>query len=939
MFRDIRWLSNHRRQFVAISIEQIALYEDVDKCRPKLLHCLPFNQNSEEERLQSFDLSPLSDEALALGYANGKVVLSKVAAEPVMKNLNYTVELARDVRRAVTFLNFSPIMNVHLAACFERGRSQDYTVCVYDVSNPKLHVFCVNCSEDVTDQTWLKDSSSMLCLGCSRSIKFFDLREGSRPVCSFSVSNQVRSISAGDVHLCIACIIEDYAYIYDRRHLTSPIYKLPVSYFRKNDTGAVKILWNPYFTSSLTCFRRNGRVITEFMSSSENTLDEHGITELASLSMTDTVDMVQSGFRRIRYSEDSGSIKLSHPYLELNHKVYGVSRVSGFSWHPEKRDRLLVVAPDGGRGAFEIRLTTMCRFVTGDYSSQGFLAHAFGTELYIRNADSSATDISPDISFVMKNRAAKNFGAPSSITLEAYVQSCKEIIDNCPYSSFEMKWLWKWMRRMICIVDWRPCVYKTLFPGVIDLMQCSLNPESEELTTERIFVIDPFLGRIRLYRGKERNRVLRICGWPALGDLTQLDMFIEENLMERETQNRAIAAALITANSTRIKKILNLMLEKAKNSSEELLEVETLKEALQHYRGISEQWRSSSERLKSIVKDPYLSMVITFLDGHCDNFSSLQCIIHQKDIPLEDRIAFAAIHLSDQYFMKSMRELFIDACLYRKLSGLFIVGISSEKATHDLLSQYVDHTGDIQTAAVLLAIGQCFVKDYFWPSTYTTEEIASSDFQLFMVEEKETVIEENEYMKRSCAIVIDYMDMLNTWGMWIQRARLDCVLGWRRDSFFFKSKMKQSVEQVEICCQFCPQNITMGKADNSSVPASSSVLVPTTRSLAKTSSASSSITLREMACPHCLKPLPKCILCHRHMGAYVQTECRDLGRLSSWFTWCQKCRHGGHLAHLRHWFSEHEECAASGCLCNCKGEGSMELNTESSQTCKLCEDL
>lgn len=37
--------------------------------------------------------------------------------------------------------------------------------------------------------------------------------------------------------------------------------------------------------------------------------------------MSDAIDLVQSGFRGTRYSEDIGSVKLPHPYLELNYKV------------------------------------------------------------------------------------------------------------------------------------------------------------------------------------------------------------------------------------------------------------------------------------------------------------------------------------------------------------------------------------------------------------------------------------------------------------------------------------------------------------------------------------------------------------------------------------------------------------------------------------------
>lgn len=47
IFRDIRWLSSRRQQFIALSTEQIAFYEDIGEVRPKLLGCLPFNRTNE----------------------------------------------------------------------------------------------------------------------------------------------------------------------------------------------------------------------------------------------------------------------------------------------------------------------------------------------------------------------------------------------------------------------------------------------------------------------------------------------------------------------------------------------------------------------------------------------------------------------------------------------------------------------------------------------------------------------------------------------------------------------------------------------------------------------------------------------------------------------------------------------------------------------------
>lgn len=54
----------------------------------------------------------------------------------------------------------------------------------------------------------------------------------------------------------------------------------------------------------------------------------------------------------------------------------------------------------------------------------------------------------------------------------------------------------------------------------------------------------------------------------------------------------------------------------------------------------------------------------------------------------------------------------------------------------------------------------------------------------------------NEHMRRSSTIVYDYLDMLNTWGMWVQRARLICILGWKQNNFSTERRMNQNTEQA-----------------------------------------------------------------------------------------------------------------------------------------------
>jgi hypothetical protein len=57
----------------------------------------------------------------------------------------------------------------------------------------------------------------------------------------------------------------------------------------------------------------------------------------------------------------------------------------------------------------------------------------------------------------------------------------------------------------------------------------------------------------------------------------------------------------------------------------------------------------------------------------------------------------------------------------------------------------------------------------------------------------------------------------------------------------------------------------------------------------------------------------------------------DLSSLASlpfaeWFTWCLRCRHGGHAHHWLGWFAKHDVCPVSGCDCRCQFDGIRAMN-------------
>ena len=44
----------------------------------------------------------------------------------------------------------------------------------------------------------------------------------------------------------------------------------------------------------------------------------------------------------------------------------------------------------------------------------------------------------------------------------------------------------------------------------------------------------------------------------------------------------------------------------------------------------------------------------------------------------------------------------------------------------------------------------------------------------------------------------------------------------------------------------------------------------------------------------------------------------NIFKMSKWFMWCQKCKHGGHAGCLDDWFTTRQTCGVNGCPCICR---------------------
>jgi WD repeat-containing protein mio len=342
----------------------------------------------------------------------------------------------------------------------------------------------------------------------------------------------------------------------------------------------------------------------------------------------------------------------------------------------------------------------------------------------------------------------------------------------------------------------------------------------------------------------------------------------------------------------------------------------------------SSVWKRSCEKLlqRSDLSDAvnmsggtgYLRHILKFLmtigtdDSHKE-------VMFDSSLSLCDRVAFACRFLSNIELLA-----FIDKCIKNcqatgHIEGLVVTGVDTQGI--QILQGYVDLTADVQTAALV-----------------TSRVILPADW----VSERRTVTE----------WLHSYRSLLNRWQMWQSRAMFDVdrasVLRMVRllqqpTSGNSSSRTRQlprlrSVDaevqatipaQLDARCNYCSAPLGLRRQDsqpNQWLSKMKNVLP---------------------CCPRCRKPLPRCSICMLTLGApnpyYELTKDRprtsnpmgdDLSTLANlpfaeWFSWCLRCKHGGHAHHLVGWFAKHEVCPVSGCSCRCQFDGIRELDRPS----------
>lgn len=327
----------------------------------------------------------------------------------------------------------------------------------------------------------------------------------------------------------------------------------------------------------------------------------------------------------------------------------------------------------------------------------------------------------------------------------------------------------------------------------------------------------------------------------------------------------------------------------------------------------------SSTRAKSSTRIAYLRVLCEFL-MYAGTVESLLRVLENTTLSLCDRVAFACRFLEKKELIIYLLKC-VDICQNQgDLEGLAITGLS--KPGIRILQSFVDHYTDVQTAAIV-------VSRVILPVDWALERKICFEW------------------------VESYRSLLNVWQMWESRASFDVdradVLrrvkarngGYQRR--LPNPRVRQSPRppdpdilpripaQLEARCNYCNSPLSLKRQEGI-----------TNQWLSKMQPLLN-------CCPQCRKPLPRCSVCLLSMGSlnpYMElTRARqgprgigknlsspdDLSSLSSmnfgeWYTWCMRCRHGGHAHHIIGWFSSQKVCPVSGCDCECEFDSAIKLN-------------
>ncbi|GBP16081.1 GATOR complex protein MIOS [Eumeta japonica] len=654
-------------------------------------------------------------------------------------------------------------------------------------------------SETAQNVNWTYSSARMLIASMnSKHIKIFDLRDLSNKGVSVATTKYCYGVCGDPFNEWqLASRGDNVLCVWDTRAFERPLLSLP------QHKPLSKILWCPTRRNLICSLQRDA-----------TSLRLHDIQLIHNTQIA---------------GQNPNESEVSNGPIVLERDVCPGSHVlSGFSWHPTHQARVLAVSPSGALLDYTVseRVTVSWGATAGLVWTDGALKTL--PETFYANLH--------DISYTMKRRAQTEYGLKHDLWQNADLANDEQLSA-----------LWHFLALSKSLVE-DGCIKNSTWrhPGVRWVLRADT---AGGYRSEGVPSLLPDLPnrRITIYRSAERTRAMQLCnwgwGWENVG----------AGLERAEADGQWGRAAAVAAFHLRLRTALDI-LSRAPDPQMRMVALAVA--------GLSEErvWRETAATAAPSLPDPYLRALFAFLSAIVATAShhhqpDYDAVLNEKEMRLEDRVAFACIFLGDERLAEYVRRLTDDHVHRGALAGVLLTGSSPEGVS--LLQRWLETTGDVQTAALVAA------------RTFTPDLIKDS---------------------RVLTWIDSYRSLVDSWRLWWARCSFDTWLA--------GTPANHDARQVCIACGYCGKTV-----------AAASGLTRPARHLPRL--APPAAKMKISACPHCRKPLPRCAVCALHMGT------AGGGEFPGWFTWCVACRHGGHATHLLNWFREHTECPVSSCSCRC----------------------
>ncbi|XP_053373892.1 GATOR complex protein MIOS-like [Mercenaria mercenaria] len=652
-----------------------------------------------------------SDHLIAIGQANGKVLLSNFGRKGTSELIGKEF-IPKHLRHCV-YLAWNPVHHNLLAEGLDKHRN-DCCISIWDVNTrvnsdlpsvTERQRYSSNLAENAVNKpyseigmgettssfAWFNKEPRTFITGINgKCLRVYDLRDVTKPHL-VSHTKYVHGVCSDPLHESrVAAYSENHVSVWDVRNFDKPTLTLPT------DRAILKIDWCPTRPGFLAALCRDSSVVKLY---------------------------------DIRHSV-IGPDELEPVTFERNIQPYRQHQVVYFAWHPTCENRIITVTPTGN-----LKDNQIYEKLPMSLSPCMKLSWVFSRKISIQDC---GTEL--DMAARIKLRALQGYGLHST-----------ELWNNAVVVADEphLHALWHWLDLSTAILHADEAPKKprsSRYIGVLDLLaqeqanrpcdfalNCWQYPDGlKSNSPERKLVYQ--------YKSEARSRALQFCGWCWFGKeqndpIDPLSSLLNCLVSENHEYERAAAIALFNLKIGTAVKILSCETAVKENP--------VLSMVAMALSGFTEEknalWRKTCTDLSQTLEHPYLRAMFAFLASDKDSYDDV--LKGDPCMAVKDRVAFACIYLNDAKLSSYLSELSKHLKETGNLDGILLTGLTNEEGLQ-LLSKYVDYTCDVQTAALAVI--------YSSPS-----ELSKDELVLTWIE--------------------SYRELLDRWQLWHQRAKFDII--------------------------------------------------------------------------------------------------------------------------------------------------------------------